>query len=214
MKRAVVYTRVSYSDQLEGYSLETQERTCKDYAAKAGYEVVKVFREEARSGKTTDRKEIKKMLVYCEKNQKSIDVILIFKVDRLSRETMDYLEVRLQLKKNSITIESATERIEDTPQGRLCELFLAGFAQFDNEVRAERSTLGMKEAVAEGRWCHQAPLGYTFDNVSGKRNIVVDNSDPVQISLIQESFLLIDNGYSETEARQIVTKFSSIGACG
>jgi hypothetical protein len=53
-----------------------------------------------------------------------------------------------------------TESIDDSPTGRLMESIIAAMAQWDNDVRAERTRVGMREAVSRGRWVWTAPLGY------------------------------------------------------
>jgi DNA invertase Pin-like site-specific DNA recombinase len=59
-----------------------------------------------------------------------------------------------------ISLRSATEPIDDTSTGKLMEGVLAAFAQFDNDVRADRTRAGMKAALELGRWPFLAPLGY------------------------------------------------------
>ena len=70
MKNAVIYCRVSTTEQVEGTSLGYQEKVCKEYAEKKGYHVLKVFIEEGESAKTADRTQLNSMLAYCEKFHK------------------------------------------------------------------------------------------------------------------------------------------------
>ena len=91
-------------------------------------------------------------------------------------------------------MRAATQPIGDDSTGRLMEGILASFAQFDNDVRSERTTAGMKAALLEGRWTFPAPLGYrrAFD-AYGKGII---EPDPVAAPLVESAFKLIANGES------------------
>lgn len=62
---AIIYTRVSTAEQVEGYSLKSQEELCMEYAIRHKYNVLKVFIEKGESAKTTDRTELKSLLGAC-----------------------------------------------------------------------------------------------------------------------------------------------------
>jgi site-specific DNA recombinase len=68
--------------------------------------------------------------------------------------------VRAHLRSLGISLRSATEPIDDTSTGKLMEAVFAAFAQFDNDVRSERTRGGMKAALELGRWMFLAPIGY------------------------------------------------------
>lgn len=172
-KQCVIYCRVSTKEQVEeGNSLITQERLCREYAAKHGYFVVQIYIEQGESAKTVDRTELKKLISYCTIKKNKIDAVIIYKIDRLSRNTDDYSQIRIMLKQYAVEIKSISEYFEDTPAGRFMENIIANVAQFDNDVRAERSVNGMKEAVKEGRYVWMAPLGYSNRKVDGKATII------------------------------------------
>lgn len=159
---AVVYTRVSTDEQAKnGLSLQGQKESALKYCADIGAEVENFFSDEGESAKTANRPKLLEALEYCKKNFKSVDYFVVWKFDRLARNTEDHLIIRATLKKFGIKICSVTEHLEDDPTGRLMETILAGYAQFDNEVRGERSSAGVKRRIEEGGWPHMAPLGYT-----------------------------------------------------
>ena len=109
-KKAVVYIRVSSEEQVENYSLGTQEEICRREAKFKGYEVLEVFREEGRSAKTIiGRPELLSMLDYCRKNKKDVKAVFVYRLDRLSRQTQDYLAIRKRLFDYGIAIISANE---------------------------------------------------------------------------------------------------------
>lgn len=171
--KAVIYCRVSTKEQAEeGNSLATQERNCREYASKYGYEISQVFIEEGESAKTADRTELQKLLRFCADKKQDVKAVIIYKIDRLSRNTDDYSQLRLLLKRYGVEIKSTSEYFENTPAGRFMENIIANVAQFDNDVRTERSVGGMRDAVREGRYVWMAPVGYKNEKVDGKANII------------------------------------------
>jgi len=168
----VIYCRVSTKEQVEeGNSLITQERNCREYAIKNGYEIASVFIEQGESAKTSDRTELQKLFAYCANRKNGITAIIAYKIDRISRNTDDYSQIRILLKRYGVEIKSTSEYFENTPAGRFMENIIANVAQFDNDVRAERSIGGMMQAVREGRYVWMAPIGYSNLKSNGKTNL-------------------------------------------
>lgn len=184
-KKAVIYCRVSTKEQVdEGNSLISQERLCREYALKEGFDIIEVFIEKGESAKTAKRKELNRLLTFCTTKKDSIQAVIAYKVDRISRNMTDYSNIKVRLKKWGVVIKSVTEFFEDTPAGRFMENIIANVGQFDNDVRTERSIGGMKEATQEGRYVWTAPLGYSNAKVDGKSTIVPNSTAP----LIREVF--------------------------
>lgn len=162
--KGVIYTRVSTTEQaIDRTSLETQERECQDYARKHRVEVIeeRIFREKGESAKVANRPELQNMLEYVRKHKGDIEVLYIWKIDRLSRNLGDYYGIKVALDRLGVRIVSVTEPIDDDPVGRFLEAILAAAAQFDNEIRAIRTVGGMRARVLQGEWPHAAPVGYT-----------------------------------------------------
>ena len=86
--------------------------------------------------------------------------MVVYNLTRFAREKYDHFALRAHLKSLGISLRSATEPIDDTSTGKLMEGVLAAFAQFDNDVRSDRTRAGMKAALELGRWTFLAPLGY------------------------------------------------------
>lgn len=177
-KQAVIYIRVSSEEQVENFSLGTQEEICRREAKHRGFEVVEVFREEGKSAKTIiGRPELLKMLEFCRKNKKTVRAIFVYRLDRLSRQTSDYLSIRKRLFDVNIAIISASEPTGNSPTEKLLETVLASFAQHDNDVRSERTKNGMRARFLSGLVTNHVPVGYinqsghalkdpsTFDNI-------------------------------------------------
>ncbi|MBP6858062.1 MAG: recombinase family protein [Candidatus Pacebacteria bacterium] len=204
-QRAVIYVRVSTKEQVdEGNSLSTQEKICREYCIKNSYEVADIFVEQGESAKTANRTELQKLFNYCSDKKNDISTVVIYKLDRLSRSTDDYSYIRLLLRKYGVEIKSTSENFEDTPVGRFMENTLANIAQFDNDIRAERSAGGMRDAMRDGRYVWMAPVGYNNVKIDGRHTIEMD---PISGPLIAKTFELIStNIYLLEEVRKIMTK--------
>lgn len=185
LPNAVIYCRVSGFKQIEGSSLKTQEAICTDFVLKRGHQVIEKFIEKGESAKTADRTELQRMLKYCIDKRNKVSMVVFYKVDRLARYRYDYEWVCHVLRSKGIEIQSATEPLTNTPAGRFMEGMLAAQAQFDNEVRAERSTDGMKDAVRAGRYIWAAPIGYKNVREGGKATIAPSELAPVVLETFQ-----------------------------
>jgi site-specific DNA recombinase len=201
-KRAVIYTRVSSTEQTEGFSLQTQEQFCREYAAQNGYDIERVFIERGVSAKTTDRPELQDMLRYIATNHRRLRAVIVYAASRLARQAYDHLELRATITRYGLRLLSVKEDFQDTPQGRKNETISAAEAQYDNEERAEKCTAGMIAAVQAGRYVWYAPLGYVNGGSRRRQSLVLDNSTTV--SLVRKSFALIDAGFAVTKALQQV----------
>lgn len=161
-KRAVIYIRVSTEEQVENFSLETQEQMCRKEAEKRGYDVIEVFREEGRSAKSiTGRPVLINLLEYSRKNKNKIQAVFVYRIDRISRITADYLSIRKKLAEYVSSVISISEPTGDSPTEKLVETILAGFAQLDNDIRSERSRNGLRARFLSGMIVTgSVPLGY------------------------------------------------------
>lgn len=164
-KRAIIYLRVSTEEQVDNFSLGTQERICTQEAERKGLEVVKIFREEGRSAKTiTGRPILIELLEFCRKNKKNIDALIVYRLDRVSRQLQDYLAIRKKLSECGIMIISASEPTGNSPTEKFIESMLASFAQMDNDVRSERTKNGLRARFLAGLTSGTPPLGYKNEN--------------------------------------------------
>jgi len=205
--RAVIYTRVSTDEQAKhNLSLKGQEDAARKYCKEQGIEVVAHFSDIGESAKTTKRPELLKSLDYCKDNAALVDYYIVWKIDRLARNAQDHFFIDTYLTKYSITLRSVTEPITDDPTGRLMKTMLAGFAQFDNEVRGERSSSGILRRLQEGGWPHYAPLGYVnYKDSKGRPTIRPNETAP----LVKEFLLTYMNG--DYSARQMHSVAHQIG---
>ncbi|GAI82131.1 unnamed protein product, partial [marine sediment metagenome] len=129
MKKAVGYCRVSTEEQARGgISLDVQKDKIRQYAELHSLDLLKVIMDE-KSGKDLDREGIQEVLSLC--NDKSIDHIIIYKMDRLTRNVFDLLYlVRKVFEPNKIQFHSISEKIDtETLMGKFFLLILGGFAE-------------------------------------------------------------------------------------
>ena len=160
VKNAIIYVRVSSFEQIDGTSLESQERLCKEYAKRENLNVLQIYIEKGESAKTANRTQFIKAISFCSEKKNKVSSFIVYKIDRFSRNQTDYAIVKQKLQKYGTEIRSVSEKIDDTPSGKLMEVMLSGFAEFDNNVRTERSVNGMKERLKQGIWVWPAPIGY------------------------------------------------------
>lgn len=173
-KLAVVYVRVSDQSQVDGTSLDTQEKICREYAAREGFAVAKLFREEGVSAKTLNRPEFQKLLEYVGNGK--IKAVVIYKVDRLSRNLENQLFAIRILQEAGVGLHSATENVDDTPAGKLQRNILGAFAEYDNLLRGERCRTGLVARFSEGYWVSSPPPGYEMVRGKDKRSRAVLNA--------------------------------------
>ena len=202
MVGAVIYVRVSTKEQTENLSLPTQLQACEEYCQRQGFHVLARFREEGESAKTADRTELQKLLQFCRNNKGTVQFVVVFNLTRFAREKYDHFALRAHLKSLGISLRSATEPIDDTSTGKLMEGVLAAFAQFDNDVRSERTRGGMKAALELGRWTFLAPLGYLNAPRSTGKSLI---ADPERAPLVKRAFQDFATGrFTKDEVRKNV----------
>ncbi len=185
-KTGIIYCRVSTKEQVERTSLESQEKICRDYADRNCISIVKVFVDKGESAKTADRTEFKKAITLCTDKKTKIDYFIVYKVDRFSRNQEDHVVVKATLKRCGTQLVSATEPIDESPIGKAMEGVLSVFAEFDNNVRAERSKNGMIEQVKKGLWVWKPPIGYKRSGVG--LSICIDPEPAKYIKLMFEEY--------------------------
>ena len=158
LKTSAYYCRVSTKEQVMNTSLEMQEKGCINKSTGLNAKVLASFRDEGESAKTADRPNFIKAIEFCKKNH--VDYFIVYKLDRFARNQEDHVTVRTILKKCGTQLVSVTEPIDETPIGRAMEGVLSVFAEFDNNVRTERTRGGMMERIKQGIWVWQAPIGF------------------------------------------------------
>jgi site-specific DNA recombinase len=196
---AIIYTRVSSNEQVKGTSLEDQERKCRQYCSEKNIGVLKVFREEGESAKTSDRTEFLRALEFCRKNKGRVTVFVVVKVDRFARNTEDHFGVRKILLDYGVSLHSVSEPIGNSPVEKLLETVLAGTAEFDNAIRSQRSVDGMIARVRQGIAPWKPPIGYKSNQAKkrGEKKTEADDIDPKIFPIIQRALKRFARGELE-----------------
>ena len=202
----MIYIRVSTAEQVENMSLETQAELCRNYCLKRGWPVVRLFREEGQSAKSTRRDEFQLMLRFCKDKKNAVGYIIVYDLSRFARNMLDQLSTEKDLLESGVRLVSVLEPTEDSAAGRLSRNILAVMHQFDNDRRAERTVAGMTQGAKSGRFMFKAPIGYI--NVSQKqgKNLI---PDPKTAPLIMKGFELFATGlHQKTE---VLKQLNSMG---
>jgi len=163
-----IYARVSTDNQVGGRfdSCESQAAVCRDHirkqSAEGWYEVAS-FTDAAYSGGTMDRpgiQALKRMIAAGE-----VKVVLIFKLERVSRNMDEWGPFRAFLQKHGCRLESATENISELePEGRLKNNIMMSVAEFERLNTAKKTRLKMREQAKRGYWNGgPVPYGYAYD---------------------------------------------------
>lgn len=180
---AAIYIRVSTEDQVKhGVSLQAQQEALENYAKALGYEILKTYKDEGKSGKDIKgRPELKKLLEDAEKRK--FQAIFIYKLDRLSRSLIDLIDTIEKFKDWGIDFVSLQDKIETTSaSGKLMFHIISAFAEFERNVTSERTKFAMDKKAREGNVITRAPLGYKIEN---KQLVYNENSYKIQ-ELFQE----------------------------
>lgn len=205
MPKALIYCRVSTEEQArEGYSLDAQEKFCRNYAESNGYHVTGVFRDEGKSGTNLNRPALQELLAKCQQD-KSIELVIVQETDRLARNTQDHLAVRAILKKAGAKLVSVAQpMLDDSPEGRMIDTILASVNQFQSDINSRKVKKGMQEKFDSGIWPQQAPLGFMNKTVSERRIVV---SDPERWHLVKTGLkMYLSGNYSALEIAERLYK--------
>jgi site-specific DNA recombinase len=201
----VIYCRVSSKEQIEGTSLESQEIACKEYARSHNITVLRTFVERGESAKFADRTQLIELIDFCRSSKVKIEALLVWKVDRFARNVGDHFNIKATLMKYGVRVVSVTEPIDANPEGRLMETILAGFAQFDNDIRATRTVQGMKRKIQEGIFPWKPPLGYKIAARDGAKKTRPDEPSQPLFGLLQKAWKEFATGtYKKADIQRLM----------
>ncbi|EIT85958.1 Resolvase domain-containing protein [Fictibacillus macauensis ZFHKF-1] len=182
--KAALYPRVSTEEQSkEGYSLNAQLEKMRAYCFSQGWTIYKEYTEEGKSAKNMERPQLQSLL----KDMDKFDVVIVYKLDRLSRNVSDINTLLNTFEKNKVAFKSVTEPYDTTTaQGKLLINIFASLAQFEREQLAERTHMGMNRKHEEGlRNGGRAPFGYQFD---ADRKLIINEQEAVWVRYMFDSF--------------------------
>ena len=194
--RCAVYTRKSSEEGLEQEfnSLHAQREACEAYIASQRSEGWVLVRDQyddgGISGGTLERPGLKRLLADIEEGL--VDVVVVYKIDRLSRSLMDFSKLVEVFDRNGVTFVSVTQSFNTTTSmGRLTLNILLSFAQFEREVTAERIRDKVRASRMKGMWMGGCPpLGYEVKN----RKLVENPADADHVRWVFSRFIEIGSG--------------------
>jgi site-specific DNA recombinase len=204
--RCAVYTRKSSEEglEMEFNSLKAQRESCEAYVASQRPEgwilVPDRYDDGGFSGGTLERPALKRLRSDIEAGR--IDVVVVYKIDRLSRSLMDFSRLVEVFDQHKVTFVSVTQSFNTTTSmGRLTLNVLLSFAQFEREVIGERIRDKFAASRKRGMWMGGwAPLGYEVRD----RKLVVNEVDAKLVRSIFQRFL--KTGSTTTLARELIAE--------
>ena len=192
MTRVAIYTRVSTEDQAkEGFSLDAQKERLRMYCKAQGMEVVKEYVDDGHSGRNTNRPAYQQMMA----DKETWDVILVVKMDRIHRNSRNFMDMMDNLNKWGKGFASMTENLDTTTaMGRFVMDIIQRIAQLESEQIGERVYMGMhqKAATVGGMMGGGHPYGYEIQD--GKLIVIPDEA-----KVVKEIFADYLSGLSTTK---------------
>ena len=186
--RAVAYIRVSDLSQVEGYSLDAQERLFLQHCKTKGWTPLQVYREEGRSAHSDS---IRKRPVFRQlledASQGQFDVVVVHTLDRWARNQRVMLESLSILADHQVALASLSENIDySTPQGRLFIQMLGGFAQYFSDSLATHVSKGLTQRAIQGRHVGGIPFGYAscWESQGAERKRLCNPEHPGGVHLV------------------------------
>lgn len=182
------YVRVSSDAQTENYSIPQQKELIESYCKARQWDLIKVYIDGGYTGANTERPALKELI----SDLKVYNMVLVYKLDRLSRSQKDTLQLIEIFSQQGVKFTSIQENFDtSTPLGMAMVGILSTFAQLEREQIKERMSLGRRGRTQKGLWRagSNVPTGYNY--IDG--HLVVREDEAIQIRKIFDLFL---QGYS------------------
>ena len=160
--KAVIYARYSSDNQREE-SIEGQVRECQSFAERKGYSVIRTYIDRALSGTRADnRPEFQQMI--SDSTLREFQYVIVWKIDRFSRDKFDSVKYKYALKSSGVSVISATEPIDGSPEGQMMESVFEGISVYYIKDLAQKTSRGMTENAIKGKFNGGTlTFGYTID---------------------------------------------------
>jgi len=160
--KLVGYSRVSSREQVEGYSLNAQDKKIREWSSSEEYTLIKMFTEPGKSAKTDKRPTFQAMINYvCHSSE--IKGIVVHKSDRFARNLLDYLQYRAKLEAHGKRLFSVSEPFlnDNSPESRMVAAIIAAVAEYIADNIGRESMKGRVQKALSGSWHgSRPPIGY------------------------------------------------------
>ena len=186
MKTGIIYARYS-SDRQTEQSIEGQLRICNDYAERNGITVIGTYIDRAMTGTNDNRADFQRMMK--DSDKRLWDYVIVYKLDRFSRNKYEMAIHRKRLKDNGIKIISAMENIPDSPEGILLESLLEGMNQYYSEELSQKTRRGLKETLLKGK-LPGGRVAYGWDKTPDRKAVI----NEAEANIVREIFNMYLNG--------------------
>ena len=205
-RRAILYIRVSTDEQARGNSLAHQLAVLERYCEVEGIEVDSVYKEDF-SAKTFERPEFRRLLVHAKAHKRLIDLVLIQKWDRFSRNATESYAMLSNFAKIGIEVQAVEQPLDMmVPENRLMLAIYLSASEVENERRGLNVKTGIRRGMEDGKWMNQAPAGYIWERDEYNKPILKVDEDKAY--LVKEAFELASTGVCQKEElrRMLVKK--------
>lgn len=168
MKNIAIYVRVSTEEQAEeGFSIQAQLETLRGYAKQQRYLIHEEYIDEGVSGKSINKRNaLKRMLEDAKKGL--IQEVIVWKINRISRNQLDLLQIVDILHKHDVAFRSYSENFEtETPMGRFALQMMGSVAELERNTIVDNVKMGMKQRAKQGKWNGGSVLGYKSVELEG-----------------------------------------------
>ena len=184
MKTAVIYARYSSDNQTE-QSIEGQLRVCEQYAKNNDILILKTYIDRAMTGTNDNRPDFQQMIK--DSANKEWQNIIVYKLDRFSRNKYETAKYKKILKDNGVKLLSAMENIPDTPEGIILESLLEGMAEYYSAELSQKVKRGMNETRLKGNFTGGNLIyGYKVEN----HKILINEEQAKVVRYIYEQYAL------------------------
>lgn len=192
MPRAVIYARFS-SDMQREESIDAQVRACTAYAQSKGYNIIDTYIDEAKSGRDVTKRDAYNQML-ADAMEDKFDVIIFHKVDRNSRNELNYFKFKDKLEKLGICYEYAAQHIDAlSPEGQMMETMMVGMAAYYSRNLAKETKKGLNENAYKAQFNGgYAPFGYKIVD----KHYVIDEQEAEAIRLIFDLYIS-GHGYKD-----------------
>jgi DNA invertase Pin-like site-specific DNA recombinase len=207
-KNAIIYTRVSTTDQKEfGHSLTMQKELIYDFCKKNEINIIKHFEDE-QSAKNFERPAFKKLQTYSKSNKNKIDLVLCYDWSRFSRDMYLAFKVISEFRNIGIEINTISQKIDYEDSSHLTMLAIhTSQPHVSNLIRSKNTKKGNNGALRDGRFINRAPIGYYNDKGLNPDKTPMIQKHPIKSKLIKEIFEKYATGlYSQESLRKEYSK--------
>ena len=184
--RGVIYARFSSSGQREE-SIDAQVRFCREYAARHKIDIIRVYKDEAISGKesaTKKRRDYQRLMR--DALAGGFDVILVHKYDRIARSVMEHFSIAAKLAPLKVDLIAVSQEFDNSPEGKMMKVIMWAYSEYYIDNLAAEVKKGHRENALKAVWNGGvAPFGYDVVN----KQLVINPAEAVYVRRLFDAVL-------------------------